>query len=196
MNEALKPENSEDWYDQQSLVTFRLGRQTYALPIEPLAQIIEMVTITPIPHLNSSVEGMINVRGTAVPVINLGRHFGLQNTPRLLRTPIILIRVEEGMVGLIVDEVLDVLRLSGEQVLHTPDILPEGLGELPLLQGLVHTANGTVLLLDPDHLLRSNHKQALAQAMTTLPQTITTQETKDPLPDEYRAAEVEGQHDR
>ena len=75
MNKARKVGNSE-----KSLVTFRLDSQTYALPIEPLVQIIEMVTITPIPQINSSVEGMINLRGTAVPVVNLGRHFGLPDT--------------------------------------------------------------------------------------------------------------------
>ena len=73
------PENSVAW---RNLVTFRLGQQTCALPIEPIVQIIPMVTITRIPQVNhtvkgpalsadvpSAVEGVINVRGATVPVV-------------------------------------------------------------------------------------------------------------------------------
>lgn len=157
---------------QRDLVAFRLDRQTYALPIEPLVQIIEMVTITSVPQLDSSVEGVINMRGVAVPVVDLRRHLGLPQAPLQLRTPIVLVQVGQWTVGLIVDEVLDVLKLSGGRVARMTDILPEGLGEAPVLQGLAHTADGTVLLLDPEHLFRASDKQALAQAVETLPQVV------------------------
>lgn len=161
-----------DLSDRRTLVTFRLDRQTYALPIAPIVQIIEMVTITPIPQVSSVVEGVINVRGAPVLVINLRRHLGLPESALQLHTPIILAWVDELMVGLIVDEVLDVLNLPGGQITRPAEILPEGMGEAPVLQGLAHTPDGMILLLDLDHLFLPQQVQALAQAMEILPEMI------------------------
>lgn len=161
--------NSEgDLSDQQDLVVFRLARQAYALPTEPVVRIIEMVTITPIPQVSSVVEGVINVRGVAVPVINLRCHFGLPEVPWGLHTPIILVQIGEQMFGLIVDEVIDVLNLSADQIYRVADVLPEWMGQAPVLQGVAHVQNDTVLLLDVEHLLQPVHIEALVQAVTAL----------------------------
>jgi purine-binding chemotaxis protein CheW len=150
--------------DQRNLVTFRLDQQLYALPIEPIVQIIEMVTITPIPQIEGAVEGVINVRGTPVIVVNLRRHLGLPTVRLQLRTPIILAQVGGRMVGLIVDQVIDMLSLSSDQVTRPDDFLPQELSEMPLLQGLAHTPDGTVLLLDLEHLFQPQQVQSLARA--------------------------------
>lgn len=161
--------NSEgDLSDQQDLVVFRLARQAYALPTEPVVRIIEMVTITPIPQVSSVVEGVINVRGVAVPVINLRCHFGLSEVPWGLHTPIILVQIGAQTFGLIVDEVIDVLDLSADQIYRVADILPEEMGQAPVLQGVAHVQNDTVLLLNVEHLLQPIHIEALVQAVTAL----------------------------
>lgn len=152
--------------DQQSLVTFRLDQQVYALPVEPIVQIIEMVAITPVPRVHPAIQGVINVRGAPVLVVNLRRHVGLPETHMQLRTPIILVQAGTRMMGLIVDQVIDMLDLSTKQITHYDDILPQELGATSLLQGVAHTANGTVLLLDLERLFR-RQQQALAQATTT-----------------------------
>jgi purine-binding chemotaxis protein CheW len=164
-----------DSVDQRDLVAFRLGRQTYALPIEPIVRIIEMVTITPIPQVSSTVEGVINVQGAAIPVVNLRRHFGLPEVPVGLRTPIIIVQVGKQKFGLIVDEVIDVLSLLAEKVVRVADILPEGVGEAPILGGLVHVEGDTVLLLDIKHLLLPGQAQALVEAAATLPGVVIQQ---------------------
>jgi purine-binding chemotaxis protein CheW len=87
-----------------TIVTFCLGSQTYALPITPVRQIIEMVTITPLPQINHTVAGVINFHGTLAPVINLRRYLGLDEIPLQLHTPIILVNIFERVVGLIVDQ--------------------------------------------------------------------------------------------
>lgn len=153
---------------QRNLVTFRLDRQTCALPIEPIVQIIEMVSITPIPQASKALEGVINVRGVSVPVINLRRYLGLPEAALQLHTPIILTRVGETVVGLIVDEVLDLLTLPVDQIVHLADMMPGGLGEVPIWQGLVHTPGGIVLLLDLDHLFSAPPDVGLTQAVETL----------------------------
>jgi purine-binding chemotaxis protein CheW len=148
--------------EQYQLVTFLLERQMYALSIEPIVQIIEMVTITPIPQVDEAVEGVINLRGEPVPVINLRRHLGLPPARLQLRTPIILVRSAGRMLGLIVDQVIDMLSLSPSQVSRPNAILPQEMDVTPLLQGVAHTPEGTVLLLNLDHLFKPHHKESLA----------------------------------
>lgn len=155
----------ENPLDQRSLVAFLLGKQTYALPIEPIAQIIEMVTITAIPQVDGAVEGVINVRGKAVPVVKMHRQLDLPDAPLELHTPIILVIRNGQMVGLIVDEVIDVLKVSASQHASAEDILPEGLGKAAVLEGLVHVGDDVVILLDLEHLFLSGQAQALARAL-------------------------------
>jgi purine-binding chemotaxis protein CheW len=147
---------------QYQLVTFLLEEQMYALPIKPIVQIIEMVTITPIPQVDQAVEGVINVRGESVLVINLRRHLGLPPTRLQLRTPIILVRSAGRMLGLIVDQVIDMLSLAPNLVSRPGDILPQDMDVTPLLQGVAHTLEGTVLLLDLDHLFKPHYQESLA----------------------------------
>jgi purine-binding chemotaxis protein CheW len=124
-----------------------------------------MVTVIPLPQASGSLEGVINVRGTAVPVISLRRHFGMRQSPKLVDTHIILIRYSGQTVGLIVDEVISVLDLPEGQLVRTVDMIPHELGDLPLLQGLVLRHGETVLLLDLAHLLRHQRELSLAAQM-------------------------------
>jgi len=180
--------------EQRNLVTFRLDRQICALPIEPIVQIIEMVSITPIPQASKVLEGVINVRGISVPVINLRRYLGLPEAALQLHTPIILTHVGETVVGLIVDEVMDLLTLTNDQIIHLPDIMPGGWGEVPIWQGLVHTPDGIVLLFDPDHLFSAPSGVGLTQAVETLAQAVgpaLSAEGEEAPQAKYPSAEVE-----
>jgi len=62
---------------EQVLITFQLGGQTYALPIEPVVQIVEMVSVTTIPNVKQTGRRGDQLHGTIIPVINLGRQLGL-----------------------------------------------------------------------------------------------------------------------
>jgi purine-binding chemotaxis protein CheW len=158
--------------NQRDLMAFRLGNQTYALPIESIVRIIEMVTITPIPQVSRMVEGVINVQGVAVLVVNLRRQFGLPEVPLGLRTPIIIVQVGEQRFGLIVDEVIDVLNLEAGQVVRVADILPDGVGDVPILEGLAHVQDDTVLVLDIEHLLLPGQAEALVEMAASLPEVV------------------------
>jgi purine-binding chemotaxis protein CheW len=140
-----------------SLVVFDMGQQSYALPIEPVEQIVEMVTITPIPQENHLVEGVINVRGAMVPVVNLGSALGLGPTRLELHTPIVLVQSRGRSVGLIVDQVRDVLNLPVERVLKAEAVLPDDLNGAPLIAGVVRAAYGIVLMLDVEYLFASEN---------------------------------------
>jgi purine-binding chemotaxis protein CheW len=165
--------------DQRNLVVFRLARQSYALPVERVRQIISMVAITPIPQVSDVVEGVINVRGTIVPVVNLSHHLGLQKTPLQLYTPILLTQTSEGIVGLIVDEVTNVFSFPDDQITRPVDILPEGLGQAPVLQGLTYNEGNMVSLLDLNHLFLPEQMQALTQAMDALSKSMAEEKTAE-----------------
>ncbi len=151
-----------------SLVTFRLDRLSYALPIEVVVQIIEMVTITPLLGVDRSVQGSINLRGAAVPVINLRRHLKLPEAQLQLHTPIILVQTGEWLVGLIVDEVTSVLNFRDEQLTNPLQMLPAGMGETPLLRGVLHTAQGPIILLNLRYLFGSDSAK-IVETLQTMP---------------------------
>jgi purine-binding chemotaxis protein CheW len=140
--------------DQRVLVTFRLERQLYALPIAPIVQIIEMVAVTPLPQVHAAIKGVINWHGTLAPAIDLRSYLGLPDALPGADTHIILTQVGGRLAGLIVDQVLDVLHLSAQQVIHPADILPLGLNATPpMIEGLARTPDGMVLLLELEQLV-------------------------------------------
>jgi purine-binding chemotaxis protein CheW len=165
---------------QQDIVAFKLGRQTYALPIHPVIQIIEMVAITPIPQIDTALEGVINVHGEAVAVVKLRRHLGLPDTPLQLNTPVVLVEVGERTVGLIVDEVVDVLNLPDDQIIYLHDILPDTVGDAPALQGMTYIAENTLLMLDPNELFDPQELSLLVQAVEILTSEEKTIEKPPP----------------
>ena len=155
-----------------TFVTFHLENQTYALPITPVRQIIEMITITPLPQVNHTIVGVINFHGVLVPVVNLRRQLGLAEVPLQLHTPIILVNISERLVGLIVDEVLDVIDRPADQIIDPNDILHKEMGETPLLQGLIHAQDSSILLLNPEYLLKSYPAHTLLETVDTLTQSL------------------------
>lgn len=157
-----------DTSGQATVVTFQLEQQMYALPIESIVRIVEMVTITPIPRTNHAIEGVINYKGVTVPAINLRRHLGLPAVPFELDTHIIIAQTGERMIGLVVDHVLNVDEFPSVRVSRPDDILPEGLGKAPLLRGVAQTPQGMVLVLDLEDLLAPGQAEALIQVADAL----------------------------
>jgi purine-binding chemotaxis protein CheW len=153
-----------------NLMTLQLGQQTYALPIQPIVRIIEMVAITPVPQFDASVRGVINFHGQVVPVIDMHRHLGLPEMRLQLRTPIVLLHIQDRLLGLIVDRVMDVLPLTNDQIARSTAILPKELGNASLLYGLANTGSGTVFVIDPDHLFSSRQMRALRKAAEAPPE--------------------------
>ncbi len=151
-----------------NVVAVRLEQRTYALPLQSVVQIIPIAAITSLPQAHPAIEGILNFRGQAVLVINMRRYLHLPEARPNLYTPIVLVQIAERMVGLIVDEVLDVTAVQQERVARLADILPEGLGKLPILQGLTHTDSGAMLLLNLEHLFGPEQARLLSTALESL----------------------------
>lgn len=92
-------------------VSFRLNNELYALNILDVQEIIKPVSITIVPLAPPWIAGVINLRGQILPVIHLGTRLGLHKHPQARGTRFIITRYNDRRIGLIVDEVLEVLRL-------------------------------------------------------------------------------------
>src|SRR5689334_6372532 len=132
------------------LVGFRLDNEDYAIAITKIQEIILMKPITRIPQVPDFIEGLINLRGSVIPVINLRKRFGL--APRELddETRTIVVNVHDKTVGCIVDAVTQVMRISRDQ------IQPPPLGVLAVnhqyLAGLAKLDDRLMIILDIDKL--------------------------------------------
>ena len=130
-----------------------------------------MVTIARLPNSDPVIEGVLNLRGKAVPVINLHRHFGLSQASYQVHTPIILVREGEQIIGFIADEVLEVLNFSLDSIISPNELLPPGLQDIPNLRGIIYDRNRVVLLIELDNLFQFNQGRLLVDAASHLPQS-------------------------
>lgn len=151
-----------------NLLTFLIDQQTYALAIEPIWKIVSMVTITPVPQASSLAEGVINVEGEAVPVVDLRTHLGLPRREYLDYTPIILMEFQQRLVGLVVDEVKDVLGFKASEMSRPEDILPAELHNAALLVGVIYQSTKPVLVLDAEQIFQLDQVEALMKVVEYL----------------------------
>jgi purine-binding chemotaxis protein CheW len=110
--------------DIQQYLTFQLGGEMYAIGILNVKEIIEYGQLTEIPMMPAFIRGVINLRGSVVPVIDLSARFGGQQTQAGRRTCIVIIELIEGEtrqdIGVVVDAVSEVLEVSGADIEPAP----------------------------------------------------------------------------
>lgn len=160
---------------ENNFIVFKLNQQLLALSVDYVVQIIPMVTIDPLPEADNVIEGLINVRGESVVVVNLRRRLGLPEIELGLHTPILLARLGNYTMGLIVDEVVDVLSFSEDDIVPSDAILPEGLGKIAVLTGVIQKEIGTILLVNIDRLFMVEHKTTSGENGST---NVDTSEAK------------------
>ncbi len=103
------------------LVAFILEKEEFAVDIQQVKEVLKVSSITPLPRSFDFIEGVINLRGDIIPVIDLCRRFGLdRDDDRDEQSRIIIVEVEENAVGLIVDSVSEVVRLPQDSIQDPP----------------------------------------------------------------------------
>ena len=135
--------------DVLQLVTFKLAGEEYATDILKVQEINRMVEITSVPNAPHYVEGVINLRGKVVPVINLRKKFGLVVKEADIQSRIMVVDVGK-TIGLIVDSVSEVLRLRVDTVETPPAIT--GNGSSDYICGIGKLEDRLLILLDLDKL--------------------------------------------
>lgn len=133
------------------LVTVAIGGQHFAVDIMAVREIRGWTASTPLPHAPSYVLGMINLRGAVLPVIDLGARLGLAACARDSSSVVIVADIDGRQVGLLVDEVCDILTVSENMLQEAPDVGVEAVEEF--VRGVLTTDEGIVTLLTLDGVL-------------------------------------------
>lgn len=115
--------NTESENDLLQLVVFQLAGEEFGVEIMQVQEIIRMPDITRIPQSSNFVEGVINLRGKIIVVINLDTRFGLNSKELDENSRIIIVEIAEKVVGMIVDSVDEVLRLPASNVEPAPEMI-------------------------------------------------------------------------
>ena len=115
---SRKEETVDETFIQ--MVAFKLEEEEFAVNIHQVKEVIKMPQVTPLPHAAHYIEGIINLRGEVIPVICLRKRFQLPVEDGREQARIIIIDINENSVGLIVDSVTEVLRVSSEAIQLPP----------------------------------------------------------------------------
>jgi purine-binding chemotaxis protein CheW len=135
-------------------LSFLLGREEYAIRVLKVREIMGIQHITSVPHMAADVRGVINLRGRVVPVIDLRLKFGLEPKEYGQRTCIIVVQLQKDttvQMGIIVDEVSEVMNLTDADIQDTPDFGNEQAP--PYLLGMANLKGKVKILLDIDEIL-------------------------------------------
>lgn len=133
------------------LVTFTLGGEEYAVDILKVQEINRMKEITRVPNAPYYVEGVINLRGKVIPVVSLRKFFGLPEEEDRLKQKIMIMDIQGVTMGLIVDTVSEVLRISSSIVEPPPAMTSSVSSEF--ISGIVKLEDRLIILLDMDRLI-------------------------------------------
>ncbi|MGC7870730.1 chemotaxis protein CheW [Desulfosporosinus sp. SYSU MS00001] len=129
------------------LVVFRLGDEEYALEITFAQEIIRIPErITKMPYLPSYIEGMIDLRGKAIPIIDLKKRFGVEQSERGVDSRLLILNIENVGIGIIVDDVSEVIKVE-EQSIERLNAELSSLGSSKV-QGVVRIDERLILLLN------------------------------------------------
>ncbi len=144
---------------ETQLVVFIMENEEFACSINNVREVLKMIRVTPLPRSLDFVEGVINMRGEVIPVIDLRRRFGLPEAERTADSRIIIVEVENLMVGLIVDSVSEVTSLPDHQIQEAPSQVAGG--KTDLITGVGKVDDRMLIILDLDRILTSDEQVAL-----------------------------------
>jgi purine-binding chemotaxis protein CheW len=143
------------------LVGFRIGRETFGVPISLVHEIVRVPEITAVPEAPAFVEGVINLRGKIVSIVDLRKRFGEKEITQNKKNRILVVEVESKMVGLIVDAASEVLRMSAEQVENPPNVFEDG--ELNYVTGVGKLKDRLIILVELTKVLQKGELKRLGE---------------------------------
>ena len=139
---------------EYQLVVFKIGDEEFGVDIAQVREIVRLLEITYMPKAPAFIEGVVNLRGQIVAIIDLAKRLGIPSRPRGDTTRIIVIEIGENTVGMIVDSVSEVLRLSSENIEEVPGIIETEVPE-HYIRGVGKLKDRLLVLLDLNRVLTS-----------------------------------------
>jgi purine-binding chemotaxis protein CheW len=137
--------------DANQFLTFTLNQEEYGIEILRVQEIKGFSRITPIPNTPPFIKGVLNLRGTVVPVVDLRTKFGMPESEYNQFTVIIVVSIGKRIVGLVVDAVSDVLNIARDDLQAAPDMGAQV--DLSFITGLARTNERLITLLNIERLV-------------------------------------------
>lgn len=147
---------------EHQLVVFELAKEFYGINIAVVESIIKMQSITQLPQTPAYIKGVTNLRGTVLPVIDLRIRFGLESQPDTRQTRVIIVTMGSIKVGLMVDGVSEVMRVSDESIEPLPPMVNSINADF--LKGIARLEDHLIILLDVERVLDFQEQETLAAA--------------------------------
>lgn len=146
--------------DGRQYLTFTLGQEEYGIEILKVQEIKGYSAITPVPNTPVHVRGVMNLRGTIIPVVDLRAKLGMAEASCTPFTVIVVVKVGPKTMGLVVDAVSDVLNIPTADIQETPDFGAEV--DARFISGMAKAGDRLVVLLDIERVLAGETAPASA----------------------------------
>jgi len=158
------------------VLLFNLARQTYALPLQELQEIVPMAQLVRPPGMPSFVAGFLHLRGEAIPVVRLDRLFGVSDTTLGLYTPLLVLRHSDNRMALVVDKVERIVNVAANGILPVP--ADHSFNDCA--DGMFTYEGGIILLLSAERILQEKEHQWLAEFQDHTQQLLREWEGANP----------------
>ena len=151
---------------ERQLVVFDLAAEAYGVDIGTVREIIRLQEITHVPNAPDFVEGVINLRGKVIPVVDLRKRFGVAVGEQTAESRIVVVDIAGEDIGVMVDAVAEVLRIAADSVESASSIITTA--DSYYILGIAKLGERLIILLDLDKVLSQEEKLALLDARTAV----------------------------
>lgn len=164
--EAVKPVESAKLKEEEKglektaqMVGFKIDNEFYGIDIIQVQEIIRMQEITMVPRTPPFIKGVVNLRGKVVPIISLRERFGIKEVEHTKDTRIVIVRIDVGLIGFIVDAMAEVIRLPERLIEPTPPTATNI--ESEYIRGVGKLDDNLIIILDLNMVLTKEKKEFL-----------------------------------
>lgn len=152
---------------EMQLVVFKVGREEFGVDVQKVEGVISLVDITRMPRAPEFVEGIINLRGQIIAVIDLANRLGIDSAERTQVTRIVVVEAKEVKVGLIVDSP-EVININREDIEASP-VLTSSEIESSFIKGVAKLNDRLLILLDVERVLSEEEREDITSLDTSTP---------------------------
>ena len=138
--------------NEHQLVVFKVGDENFGIDISQVREIVRLLEITHIPKMPAFIDGVINLRGQIVTIIDLAKRLRIPSSPRGNDTRIIVVEIKENTAGMVVDSVSEVLKLSSDDIEEVPTLIGTEVPE-QYIRKVGKLENKLLVLLDLNRVL-------------------------------------------
>ena len=160
--------------EEIQLVVFKLGEEELGVNIHQVREIVRLVPITPIPRAPEFIEGVVNLRGQVLAVMDLAKRLDIPSKPRSEKTRIVVVELENNAVGMIVDEVSEVLRIPTSKVEKTPQLIESEISQR-YITGVGKLKDRLLILIDLVAILSAEELEHVRK----IEQRVSSEEKKE-----------------